>query len=277
MTSIGEGNGRHTEMPVESVTIVVPCYNEAPAIESLCDRLIPVLKELESLWKVQLLCIDDGSTDDTLALLRKYFEHAPGITADIVSHPSNLGLAEAMRTAFSAARGDVVCSIDSNLSYAPEELRGMIGLLENSGADIVAASPFHPRSALQKLPTWKIDVARAVSLFNAGLLPGKLTCYTGMFRAYRRQWFTPEYLHLNEFTSVVQILVDAILAGAKVVEYPITVNQRARSIPATHRLQAVCRHILFVARVQRRSFTRKRGPHPRYAASQEEVKRRSSI
>ena len=90
---------RATDTQVKSITVVVACYNAAPEIASLSSGLLPHLKELQSTWKVQLLCIDDGSTDDTLALLRKHFEHASGVATDIVSHSSNWGLSEAMRTA----------------------------------------------------------------------------------------------------------------------------------------------------------------------------------
>jgi len=130
MNSKAEGRARYTDMPVASVTIVVACFNDAAEIEPLCARLLPLLKELASDRRVQLLCIDDGSDDDTLAMLRKYFEHAPGVATDIVSHPRHLGTAEVMRTAFSASRGDIVCVLEGNLRYGPEALGGMLDLLE---------------------------------------------------------------------------------------------------------------------------------------------------
>ena len=270
---MSEAEDRHTKVPVKSITIVVPCYNEAPAIAPLSARLLPILEELQSFWKVQLLCIDDGSTDDTLALLRKHFEHAPGVAADIVSHSTNFGLAEAMRTAFSASSGEIVCVVDCNSSYAPEEVRGMIHLLQNSGADIVTASPYHPNGISKNLPAWKAALSRALSRLHARLLPGNLTCYTTMFRVYRRRWFKAEYVLLKEFNSVVQILVDAILAGAKVVEYPIAAKQLTRSTSTRRWVRAACRHMIFVAQVQRRNFINKRRPQPAYVPLPKEAKR----
>ena len=121
-----------------SITIVVPCFNEGAAIAPLSARLLPVIQDLRSRWKVHVLCIDDGSTDDTLALLRKHFDHTPGIATDIVRHSENRGLAETMRTALSMARGDIVCALDCNSTYDPEDVRGMVERLQSEEADIVA-------------------------------------------------------------------------------------------------------------------------------------------
>jgi len=114
---------------------------------------------------------------------------------------------------------------------------------------------------------------------NAVLLPGSLSCYSGMFRAYRREWFSADYLRLSVFTSLEQILVDALLAGAKVVEYPVTLRRMQRPASAmrrllARRLVAVGGYLFFVTRVWRQSIRAKRGTRPGYAAMGEEVRRR---
>ena len=261
---------------LRSITIVVPCFNEGPTIAPLSARLLPVIQDLRSRWKVHLLCIDDGSTDDTLALLRKHFDHRPGIAADIVRHSENRGLAETMRTALSKARGDIVCALDCNSTYDPKDVRGMVEQLQSEDADIVAASPFHPRGGLPKVPVWKAACARAISRFNARLLPGGLTCYTSMFRAYRREWFKTEFLRSSNFRNLAQILIGAIIAGAKVIEYPIVLKQETRRRPARRAPQASLDHLALVGSMLLHGAPRRCDTEPGYIALQEKSKRRPS-
>jgi len=258
---------------LKSITIAVPCFNEGPNIAPLSARLLPVIEDLRSCWKVHLLCIDDGSTDDTLALLRKHFGHSPGITADIIRHSENRGLAETMRTALSKARGDIVCALDCNSTYDPKDVRGMVERLQSEDADIVAASPFHPQGGLPDVPVWKAACARAISKLNARLLPGRLTCYTSMFRAYRREWFKSEFLGSSDFSSLAQILVGAVITGAKVTEYPVVLKKETRRRPARRVLRAAFEHVALVGSSLLRGTSRRREAEPGYITLQEETRR----
>ncbi len=267
------GSGRPS---LRSITIAVPCFNEGPAIAPLSARLLPVIEDLQSRWKVHILCIDDGSTDDTLALLRKHFDHMPGITADIVRHSANRGLAETMRTALSKARGDIVCALDCNSTYDPKDVRGMVQQLQSEDADIVVASPFHPQGGLPNLPAWKMACARAISRLNARLLPGRLTCYTSMFRAYRREWFNTEFLRSSDFQNLAQILVGATIAGAKVIEYPVVLKHESRRRPARRTARATLDHLVLLGSMLLRGTPRRRESEPGYITLQEKSKRRPS-
>ncbi len=149
----------------------------------------------------------------------------------------------------------------------------MVEQLQSEDADIVAASPFHPRGGFPNLPAWKEARARAISRFNARLLPGRLTCYTSLFRAYRREWFKPEFLRSSDFRNLAQILVGAIIAGAKVIEYPVVLKQQRRRRPARRTARATLDHLALLGSMLLRGTPPRGDDKPGYVTLQEESKR----
>jgi glycosyltransferase involved in cell wall biosynthesis len=66
------------------ISVVVPVHNESANINPLCDALVPVLNRVSSLWEI--VFVDDGSTDDTLAQIKFHNREEPRISAVFV-HP----------------------------------------------------------------------------------------------------------------------------------------------------------------------------------------------
>ena len=153
----------------------------------------------------------------------------------------------------------------------------MVELLANSDADIVTASPYHRDGAMRNFPVWKRALGSAVSRLNAWLLPGRLSCYTSMFRAYRREWFSTEFVHSSDFKSIARMLVGAVVAGAKVAEFPIVLKQRTRRRPPKRVARAVFDHLRLVVRILVRGDVRRRSTEPGYVTLHEETKRRPSV
>lgn len=94
---------------MKSITVVVPCFNEAGGIAKLKRELTPVLERLLEKRAVQLVLVDDGSTDDTHSLLKKTFPNAL-----LVKHPRNLNLGAAISSGFREATSEIVAFLDSD-------------------------------------------------------------------------------------------------------------------------------------------------------------------
>ncbi len=107
--------------------VVIPCYNEERRLD--VERLVP----LAASNRVQLLFVDDGSTDGTAAVLRQLHEVAP--QAGVLSIPQNVGKAEAIRRGLVDALGSgapIVGYFDADLATPPSELLRLAELLETS-------------------------------------------------------------------------------------------------------------------------------------------------
>jgi len=106
---------------VSTISVVVPAFNEAPNIPRLIERVQQVLSGAED-W--ELIVVDDGSTDDTLQVLRSL----AFATAEIryLSLTRNFGHQTALRAGLDHASGDCVISLDADLQHPPELIPEMI-------------------------------------------------------------------------------------------------------------------------------------------------------
>ncbi len=102
--------------PRRSLSVVIPGLNEESGIPPLLERLLPVLERLGLDWDV--IFVDDGSTDGTLALLKKLNAQDPRIKA--VSLSRNFGKEIAAAAGLSYAAGDAAVLMDADLQHPPE-------------------------------------------------------------------------------------------------------------------------------------------------------------
>ncbi len=129
--------------PVE-LSIVVPVHNEAAVLDRFFTRLMPVLDGLGTSYEI--ICVNDGSTDDSLVLLLKYRERLPAMR--ILSLSRNFGKDIALSAGLDRARGAAVIPIDCDLQDPPELIGQMIAKWRE-GYDVVYAM-----RRLRKGETW---------------------------------------------------------------------------------------------------------------------------
>jgi dolichol-phosphate mannosyltransferase len=159
----------------QSVSIIIPCFNESEGIESLKTKLLPVLEKLSLLRSVELIFVDDGSTDDTFLRLQQSFSQQ----AQIVRHQKNKGLSAAIRTGLLHSVGNIVCTMDSDCTYDPKQLIGLLDLMRDD-VDIVTGSPYHPKGTVRNVPGWRLFLSKGLSQIYRLVLPQKLYTYTSI-------------------------------------------------------------------------------------------------
>ena len=113
---------RTTRMSVPLVSIIIPVLNEAANLPTLMPRLAEAVDKLGVRWDV--VFVDDGSTDNTLAVLRTLNERDPRVTA--VSLSRNFGKEIALAAGLRYARGDAAIIMDADLQHPPELLEQFI-------------------------------------------------------------------------------------------------------------------------------------------------------
>lgn len=114
------------------VSVVIPLYNEAESLQSLWERLTKSLKAIQT--KYEILFIDDGSTDNSLAILKKLAKQDTAIR--ILSFRRNQGKAEALTLGFQQAKGDKIVTLDADLQDRPEEIQKLLEKLDE-GYEVV--------------------------------------------------------------------------------------------------------------------------------------------
>lgn len=131
--------------PDPAVTVAIPLYNEEPVVEQLLKKVNATLEGLPRAGDHEILCVDDGSEDGTLAKLLDM--RAVYRNLRVLSLSRNFGHQPALSAALDAATGDVVFVIDGDLQDDPAALPRFLEEYLN-GADIVYATRTRRRESV---------------------------------------------------------------------------------------------------------------------------------
>jgi dolichol-phosphate mannosyltransferase len=120
----------------QTISIIVPCFNEADVIPMLAAGLSSLADRLQERYSVEIVLVDDGSTDKTWALIRNYAAQDGRVRG--LSLSRNFGHQAALSCGYDVALGDAVVSMDADLQDPPEVVLEMVSKWE-IGADVVYA------------------------------------------------------------------------------------------------------------------------------------------
>lgn len=232
-----------------AVSLIIPCCNEEAGLATLEAALLPVIAQLSERGPVEVILIDDGSTDSTWSGLKQIEMRLPEV--HLIRHPMNYGLGAALRTGFAHARGDVVVTTDADGTYSLAEIPALLARLTPEIA-IVTASPYHPDGGVDGVPAWRLIFSRGASLCYRMVLGrngSPVHTYTSLFRAYRCKvlpYIMPEH---EGFLAVAEILVRATLAGYSIAEYPTILRTRRYGQSKARVVRITLTHIGFLTNI----------------------------
>jgi glycosyltransferase involved in cell wall biosynthesis len=118
-----------------ALSVVIPVLNEENTIAMVIRRVL----EMSSVFDLEIVVVDDGSTDRTGAILDELARDNPSIQ---VVHQPNKGKAAALARGFAMTRGDVVIVQDADLEYDPNEISHVVSPIFKGHADVVFGSRF---------------------------------------------------------------------------------------------------------------------------------------
>lgn len=121
---------------METITVVVPCYNEEDVLKSFYNEMIKVASEMKNV-DFEILFIDDGSKDKTLSIIKNY--STVDSRVKYISFSRNFGKEAAIYAGLKAAIGEYVVIIDADLQHPPRLIKDMYYGIVKEGYDSVAA------------------------------------------------------------------------------------------------------------------------------------------
>jgi len=215
------------------VVIGLPAYNEGAVLPQLLQSIEPLKETLGD--GLEVLVINDGSTDDTEATLQKYASSHSYIK--YISHTQNQGLGMAIRTLFSKViqdyrDEDVLITLDADNTHRPELIPGLLEMLEQNKLDLVIASRFTPGGKEIGLALHRKICSRGAGLFLRTFFPIRnVRDYSCGFRAYKlgylkkaMELYDGEIITSNGFECMAEILARFSKIGVAVGEYPLELH-----------------------------------------------------
>ncbi len=191
-------------------SVVVPLYNESAVVQELYDRLTKTLTATGLYY--ELVFIDDGSSDNTLELLKTIASKDSKVF--VVELRRNFGQTPALAAGFDVARGQIIISMDGDLQHLPEEIPIFLEKI-NEGYDVVSGwrKTRVDNLVMRKLPS------RAANWIASKISGVNIHDFGTTFKTYRREIIEQLYLY-GEMHRFIPALLSQ--SGAKIIEIPIT-------------------------------------------------------
>lgn len=220
-------------------SVVIPMYNEE---ENVIKTLNEVNNVLENFNEFEIVVVDDGSTDKTSSLVNEVLASNSNIS--IIKHPVNMGMGRALRTGFEKADGNVIVTIDADLSYNPSYIPKLIEELDNS-TDIVIGSQYMDGGKTENIPPLRLFISKTANKLVGYAMADNLSTVTGVLRAYRKEVLDSIELDSNGTEINPEIISKAKAVGFNIKEIPVTLKGRELGKSKVRYRKTTMSHLLF--------------------------------
>lgn len=204
------------------ISVIVPAYNEEAVIEDLVKAVKKT--RIEKKEKYELVIVDDGSIDKTASIVRKLSKKNKKIR--LVSYKPNRGLGGALKAGIKAAKGDVIVTMDSDLTHPPELIPRLVEELRKTNSDVCAASRYVKDGGMENIPEARIWLSKSANIVLSILFP--LKDVSSGFKAYKADRIKNLKLDHNDFSFQFEIVVKLAKKKAKFCEIPFILRSREK-------------------------------------------------
>jgi len=199
--------------------IQIPCFNEQ---DVLPITLSDLPKNIEGIDEIEILIIDDGSSDDTVQIAREF-----GVN-HVVSIPVNKGLANAYIQGIDACLkvgADIIVNTDADNQYRADDIEKLVKpIIENKADIVIGTRPIsktehfsYLKKKLQKIGSWVVRYASETDVEDA----------PSGFRAISRDTAIKLYV-FNKYTYTLETIIQAGQSGMRILSVPIRTNEDLR-------------------------------------------------
>jgi glycosyltransferase involved in cell wall biosynthesis len=203
------------------LSLIIPCFNEEKTLEICIEKVLAIAgSDLE----LELIIVDDCSTDASLAIGKKLSERIPGLV--VLHHEQNQGKGAALRTGIARASGDFVAIQDADLEYDPMDLKRLIVPLRNGEADVVLGSRFLSSGYHRVLYFWHSLGNRFLTLLSNMLTDLNLSDMETCYKVFRREVIQGIKIEENRFGFEPEVVAKISQQRLRIYEMGISYKGR---------------------------------------------------
>jgi glycosyltransferase involved in cell wall biosynthesis len=206
--------------PPVKVSVLIPVFNEAATIENVVEAVRSVRIEGVTL---EIVVVDDGSTDETEALCRQALA---GKIDVFERQPTNRGKGAAIRKGIGCASGEIVLIQDADLEYSPSEYPKLLAPILANQADVVVGSRFAGSDAHRVVYFWHMVGNRILTLLSNVLTDLNLTDMECGHKAFRTEMLRKITLTENGFGFEPEVIAQVAKLKCRIYEVGVSYHGR---------------------------------------------------
>lgn len=202
------------------VSIIIPSFNEAKTLPKIIEKLLLVRLDFSK----ELIIIDDGSTDKTQEVIKKFSKNK---NIKIIVNSRNLGKGASIRKALKLTKGDIILIQDADLEYNPKDIPGLLRPFDDKSIKVIYGSRI-----LGNNPTshWTFSLGgKLLTLITNLLFNIKITDEATGYKVFRRDVLDKINLKSKGFEFCPEVTAKVAKLNIKVHEVPISYNPRSVS------------------------------------------------
>jgi glycosyltransferase involved in cell wall biosynthesis len=202
----------------ECLSVVVPAYNEEATLVPVIQKLLAVPNLLE------IVIVDDCSKDHTGDIAEELARSHANVR--VLHHATNSGKTEALKTGFTATRGDIVIVQDADLEYDPSDIGDVIKPILSGEADVVYGSRFLVRKSARVLYFYHYLANKALTFFSNLFTNVNLTDVETGYKAFRGDIIRNMKIKSSGFGFEIEVTAKVAKLNCRLYEVPISYHGR---------------------------------------------------
>lgn len=203
------------------LSVVIPCYNEASRgnFKKRIEDVLKYLKECKSISSFEVICVNDGSTDDTLNILQNF-----GNSIILISH-NNKGKGYSLKRGFEICTGELCLMMDADLSVPLEYIEQFyLELKENKNLALIGSRRCDGAQILNEQSSVRRGIGKISRLITQKILGLDIIDTQCGFKMTRSK-YVKEILgniHSNRWLFDIELLIYLQSKNIKLIEIPVS-------------------------------------------------------
>lgn len=231
------------------ISIIFPLYNERDNVVHYNSDLFPVIDDIAEKTgeRFEFIFVDDGSCDDTIEQVRNLAHNRPDIK--LLVHQKNSGMGTAIKTGLGVSQGELIITMDADLTFRPVDVEKLIMKYRKTNADCISGSPYLEKGLMEEVTPFRLLMSKSVNFLYRLLLGSRITCVSPIFRLYRRSVLMEMNISSRNFEINAEIISKLLIGGKNVVEVPVPLLKRKYGESKINVKKEIKNYILLLYRI----------------------------